>query len=84
MKKPYDLSMFKYLSTVSKDLGPELRDFAWQDGYGAFSVSESAVSNVKRYIMNQDKHHGKKNFKDEVEELFKEHGLDYDENFFWR
>lgn len=67
-----------------KELGSELNDFSWQDGYGAFSVSESAVDTVRKYILNQEEHHRKKHFKEEVEALFKEHGLDYDEKFFWR
>lgn len=49
--------------------------FAWQTGYGAFSVSESNVSVVERYIKNQKEHHRKKTFAEEYEEFMKKHGL---------
>ena len=45
---------------------PTLRDFAWQDGYGAFTVSKSAVSDVISYIQIQRQHHGKKTFQEEL------------------
>ena len=51
--------------------------FAWQRGFGAFSVSESNVKNVRRYILNQEKHHKKISFKDEWEMLLKKHGVEY-------
>jgi REP element-mobilizing transposase RayT len=49
--------------------------FAWQTGYGAFSVSESVVKDVERYIKNQKNHHLKMTFKEEYERLMKKHGL---------
>ena len=67
-----------------KDLDPSLQEFAWQEGYGAFSVSESAVENFKNYITNQAEHHRKKDFKEEVEKLFKESDLEYDSRYFWK
>lgn len=51
--------------------------FAWQRGFGAFSVSESNVKNVRRYILNQEKHHKKISFTDEWEMLLKKHGFEY-------
>ncbi|HEY6951741.1 MAG TPA: IS200/IS605 family transposase [Bacteroidota bacterium] len=50
--------------------------FAWQTGYAAFSVSESAVFEVERYIANQKQHHAKKGFAEEWEELLREHGVE--------
>jgi hypothetical protein len=49
--------------------------FAWQTGYGAFSVSESSVSAVQRYIGNQKEHHRKKTFAEEYGEFLEQHGL---------
>jgi putative transposase len=51
--------------------------FAWQTGYGAFSVSESNVEKVVKYIDNQKEHHKKKTFAVELEEFMKNHGLPF-------
>jgi len=62
----------------------ELRKtFEWQKGYGAFSVSPTAVESVKRYIINQEEHHRKKTFQDEYVELLEEGEIEYDENYLW-
>lgn len=59
-------------------------NFAWQDGYAAFSVSPSKLEVVKRYIENQAEHHKKVGFKEEVEEFMKKQGVvHYDAKFFW-
>lgn len=52
--------------------------FAWQVGYGAFSVSESDMESVARYIRNQKEHHKKKSFIEEYEEFMKRHGLNHE------
>jgi REP element-mobilizing transposase RayT len=57
---------------------PKLRGFAWQHGYGGFTVSKSQVLDVTAYIKNQRKHHRKTTFHDEYLELLKKHGVDYD------
>ncbi len=49
--------------------------FAWQRGYGAYSVSGSKIDIVKKYIENQDKHHRRKSFTDEYEDWKKEYGI---------
>ncbi|MFN3754163.1 IS200/IS605 family transposase [Flavobacterium sp.] len=46
------------------------RKFEWQEGFYASSVSESVLNKVRNYIKNQEKHHGKKSFEDEIEEMF--------------
>jgi uncharacterized protein with von Willebrand factor type A (vWA) domain len=51
--------------------------FAWQVGYGAFSVSESNVNDVEQYIRNQKEHHRMKTFTEEFDEFMKKHGLTY-------
>jgi REP element-mobilizing transposase RayT len=60
-----------------------LRAFAWQDGYGAFTVSKSQISDVVAYIKNQREHHRKKTFQEEYLELLSKHGIDYDERYLW-
>ena len=60
---------------------PELSTFAWQDGYGIFSVSKSNVPDVIEYIKNQREHHAKQSFEDEYISLLKLNGIDYDERY---
>ena len=55
-----------------------LRDFAWQEGYGAFSVSRSNVGNVEQYISRQAEHHRRRTFQEELIVLLERHGIDYD------
>jgi REP-associated tyrosine transposase len=60
-----------------------VRDFAWQNGYGVFSVSHSNVDTVRDYIVSQDEHHRKRTFQDELRALLEKHGVDYDERYVW-
>jgi REP element-mobilizing transposase RayT len=60
---------------------PELRNFAWQDGYGVFSVSRSEIGRVTKYIQDQRKHHEKQTFEEEYVALLKLHGIEYDDRF---
>ena len=57
--------------------------FAWQGGYGAFSVSCSNVEVVKKYIETQADHHRKMTFQDELRSLFRKHGVEFDERYLW-
>lgn len=59
------------------------KGFAWQEGYGAFSVSKSEEKNVIRYIRNQHEHHAKRSFKDEFVEFLIQNKLEYDEKYLW-
>ena len=52
--------------------------FGWQEGYGAFTVSESQVDHVREYIRNQEQHHRRLTFQEEFEALLKRHGVAYD------
>jgi len=54
------------------------KDFAWQEGYGAFSVSASQSGDVARYIENQPAHHAKRSYEDEFVELLRKYGVEYD------
>ena len=60
---------------------PDLKGFAWQDGYGAFTVSKSNIPAVIGYIQNQREHHRKKTFQEEYRELLEKHGIDNDERY---
>ena len=55
--------------------------FSWQEGYGAFSYSKSALPNLIQYIKNQEDHHKKRSFIEEYEDLLKEFEIDYNERF---
>src|SRR5271165_239202 len=59
------------------------RDFAWQAGYGAFSVSESNVEAVIRYIADQEAHHQKHSFQDEFTAFLKKNNVTYDPRYIW-
>lgn len=63
------------------DTFPELRDFAWQDGFGVFSVSKSNVPDVVDYIKNQREHHANQTFEDEYISMLKLNEIDYDERY---
>lgn len=65
------------------DVFPEVRDFSWQNGYGAFSVSSSQVPNVEKYILNQEIHHRKRSFRDEFVEMLTINEVEFDERFLW-
>lgn len=62
----------------SKWMNDHGRRFAWQDGYGGFSVSVSNTATVARYIRNQEQHHRKMTFEQEYRALLKKHGIDPD------
>ena len=65
-------------SKWARETFPELRDFAWQTGYAAFSVSLSARNNVIKYIDNQEEHHRTTGFDEELKKLLRRHGVAYD------
>ena len=61
---------------------PELKFFAWQEGYSAFTVSYSGIEKVIEYIDNQQEHHKKMSFDEELIVLLKKHNIEY--NVKWR
>ena len=63
--------------------GPAIKDFFWQNGYAAFSVSQSNVPEVKQYIQHQEIHHRKMTFQEELRALFDRHEIEYDERYVW-
>jgi len=62
---------------------PLRRDFAWQTGYAAFGVSPSQKQTVLDYITNQEEHHRKFSFKEELVAFLKKHEVEYDERYLW-
>ena len=62
----------------------EHRKFAWQEGYGAFSVSSSQADRTIAYIRRQKDHHRKRGFQDEFIDLLEKHGVEYDRRYLFR
>ena len=62
---------------------PKLSGFAWQDGFGAFTVSKSKVPEVVEYVAGQREHHRTRTFQEEYRALLNKHELDYDERYVW-
>ena len=56
-------------------------EFSWQDGYGAFSYAHSQLDAVYKYILNQEKHHRKKTFKEEYLEFLQKFEVEYNEKY---
>ena len=61
----------------------DFNTFEWQGSYADFSVSQSKLEQVKRYIANQEKHHRKRSFQDEVRGVLTKHKIDWDERYIW-
>ncbi len=85
----------KALSDVLRDLKanasgwmhnvfPDQKEFAWQNGYGAFTVSASQVDKVKNYIANQKVHHQTQSFQDEFVLALQRNDVEYDEKYLWK
>jgi REP element-mobilizing transposase RayT len=66
-----------------KEKEPQLADFHWQGGYGAFSVSPTHVRPLTAYIANQEEHHKTMSFQDEFRRLLQKYGVEYDERYVW-
>ncbi len=63
--------------------GAANKDFCWQAGYAGFSVSQSNLEQVKRYIEHQAESHHRMTFQDELRALFTRHGIEFDEQYAW-
>jgi putative transposase len=59
------------------------KEFQWQVGYGAFSISPTSIDGVKKYTLNQAEHHKVKTFEEEYLELLQASGVEYDEKYLW-
>lgn len=83
-----NLAMCRLVEEVKKSSSKWMKKqgvvgFAWQNGYGAFSVSESNIAAVRKYIEDQAKHHKKVNFQDEFRAFCKRHHVPIDERYVW-
>lgn len=66
-----------------KTQGAGFAKFHWQSGYGAFSIGQSGVDEVKSYIANQAKHHRVKSFEEEFRSFLKRYEIEFDERYVW-
>ena len=63
------------------DVFPRVADFSWQRGYAAFTVSQSNLEDVRRYLARQKEHHQRVSFRDEFISFLKANGIEYDERY---
>ena len=79
--------LVKEIKTASskwvKTQDASLHDFAWQQGYGVFSVGMSQKETLLHYIDNQEEHHRTRTFQDEYRAFLTKYGIDYDERYVW-
>jgi len=68
----------------SHEQWPQRDSFAWQTGYGAFSVSESNVDQFREYIARQEEHHKKMMFQEEFIAFLRRHNVEYDPKYVWK
>jgi REP element-mobilizing transposase RayT len=87
---PRTLTVGKLLEEIKKSLSawiknqePKCKEFAWQTGYGAFSLGQSQIDSLIRYISRQKEHHQKKSFKEELLELVRKYKIEYNEQYLW-
>jgi putative transposase len=66
-----------------KTKSPEMHDFAWQSGYGIFSIGFSQIEAVKKYIQGQEEHHRSVLFQDELRDLLNRYAIPFDERYVW-
>jgi len=62
---------------------PSHNGFAWQEGYGAFSISVSGIEQTKSYIEKQRERHRAMTFEEDYEGFLRRHGIEYDERYIW-
>jgi REP element-mobilizing transposase RayT len=70
-------------SKWAKDAEGGNPEFAWQAGYGVFSVSASNLPTVKQYVVDQEQHHAERSYQDEFRLLCVKHGIEIDERYVW-
>jgi REP element-mobilizing transposase RayT len=87
---PRTLTVSKLLEEIKKTSSAwfktkdsRCRDFTWQAGYGAFSLGQSNLAGLIRYIDNQKEHHRSKSFQEELLELLRKYEVEYNELYLW-
>lgn len=73
----------KSSSAWFKTKDPRCKGFAWQAGYGAFSLGQSNLADLVRYIDNQREHHRSKSFREELLDLLRKYEVEYNEQYLW-
>jgi putative transposase len=87
---PSTISIADYVRTLKSNSSGWVHEewpaqyFAWQSGYGAFSVSRSNLDGVRQYVEQQEEHHKRMSFREEFLALLKKHQVEYDERYIWR
>lgn len=71
------------VSGINATAVSELTQFAWQSGYGMFSVGFSQIPAVTTYIARQEEHHRKTSFQDELRQFLRRYEVEYDERYVW-
>jgi putative transposase len=66
-----------------KTLGDQYAEFSWQNGYGAFSIGQSQLDDLRRYIATQREHHQRLTFQEEFRALLVRYHIDFDERYVW-
>ncbi|MCF7886585.1 MAG: transposase [Candidatus Marinimicrobia bacterium] len=84
------ISIGEMIGTIKKDSskwiktkGKNYHDFHWQNGYGVFSIAQSQVDAVEKYIEDQKEHHKKMTFQEEYRKFLHKYNVDYDERYVW-
>jgi REP element-mobilizing transposase RayT len=66
-----------------KTKGDRYINFAWQNGYGAFSIGQSQLTVLCRYVAGQREHHRRTTFQDEYRRLLAKYEIEFDERYVW-
>lgn len=85
-----NISLSSLMKDVKKDSsswiktkGKVFRTFHWQDGYAAFSIGQSGIAMLKRYLNSQKEHHRNRSFQEELIQFLTNYGIGYDERYLW-
>lgn len=87
LKPNYDVS--KFIQDLKPPVTKWAREhvhpkFEWQDGFGAFTIGESQIASVRRYIQNQQDHHKKTVFDEEFKMMLESANIQFDEQYLWK
>ena len=85
-----NISLAKFVEEIKrnssrwiKTKGTHYQFFAWQVGYAGYSVSQSKIAAVEKYIENQKEHHKTETFQNEYVKFLREYNVEFDEKYLW-